>query len=100
MLRLSSQSFETARANGASPLLYMQYLLEKVPPHLDQPDDDTSYLKDMMPWSESYRAYEKKEMDLSLTVSQDCRLHSEKPKTPKMPKRYNECQQSAVQMPA
>ena len=92
--------FETARANGASPLLYMQYLLEKVPPHLDQPDDDTSYLKDMMPWSESYRAYEKKEMDLSLTVSQDCRLHSEKPKTPKMPKRYNECQQSAVQMPA
>lgn len=94
--------FETARANGASPLLYMQYLLEKVPPHLDPLNntDDTSYLKDMMPWSKSYRAYEEKEMDLRLTVSQDCRLHSEKPKTPKMPKRNNECQQSAVQMPA
>ena len=51
---------ETARACGANARYYLQYVLEKMPEHMD--DTDRSFLDDMMPWSEAYRAYETSEM--------------------------------------
>ena len=51
---------ETARACGANAKYYLQYVLEKMPGHMD--DTDRSFLDDIMPWSETYRAYETSEM--------------------------------------
>ena len=51
---------ETARACGANARCYLQYVLEKMPEHMD--DTDRSFLDDMMPWSEAYRTYETSEM--------------------------------------
>ena len=47
---------ETAKANDADPYLYLQYLFEQMPGHME--DTDYTFLKNMTPWSESYRAYE------------------------------------------
>jgi len=47
---------ETALANGADPYLYLKYLFEEMPGHMDE--TDRSFLKDMVPWSDPYRSYE------------------------------------------
>ncbi len=47
---------ETAKANGANVEMYLRYLLEEMPKHLD--DKDRSFLSDMMPWSDKYKEYE------------------------------------------
>lgn len=41
---------ETAKANNLKPSDYVQYLLEEIPQHMD--DRDSSFLKDLLPWSE------------------------------------------------
>lgn len=41
---------ETAKANTLKPFDYVQYLLEKIPKHMD--DRDYSFLEDILPWSE------------------------------------------------
>lgn len=53
---------ETARANGAHPYYFLKYLLEKMPVLIAEKttSDGDSWLPDMMPWSPTYRAYEKK----------------------------------------
>ena len=52
---------ETARKNEANPLVYLKYLLEKVPEYLDLPSN-SSKLEELMPWSSIYKKYEDKEM--------------------------------------
>lgn len=41
---------ETAKDNNMKPFDYVQYLLEEIPQHMD--DRDSSFLKDLLPWSE------------------------------------------------
>lgn len=48
---------ETAKANQAHPYYYLMYLLQKMPGHME--DTCFDFLDDMMPWSETYRTYEK-----------------------------------------
>ena len=48
---------ETARANQVNVYLYLRYLLEQVPKHLEGKSLD--FLDDLMPWSEKYLYYEK-----------------------------------------
>jgi transposase len=48
---------ETAKANQAHPYYYLMYLLQKMPSHMEETCLD--FLDDMMPWSETYRTYEK-----------------------------------------
>ena len=50
---------ETAKANDADPYYYLKYLLDMMPAHMD--DHDRSFLADMMPWSEAFKAYMEKE---------------------------------------
>lgn len=51
---------ETAKSNGANPYYYLKYLLEKAPSS-SMPDFSDSFMEDLMPWSEDYKAYEKAE---------------------------------------
>ncbi|MBR3342561.1 MAG: IS66 family transposase [Solobacterium sp.] len=52
---------ETAIMNKANPLLYLKYLLEKVPGYMDLPSD-SARLEELMPWSDIYRRYEEQQM--------------------------------------
>ncbi|MCD7725796.1 MAG: transposase domain-containing protein [Clostridiales bacterium] len=90
MLRQSSQFFfsitgaeagamimtltETAKRNGADPYYYIKYLLEELPPHLTPPTEDISYLKDLMPWSESYKAYESEQKKSDIEFRCGCQF--------------------------
>ena len=47
---------ETAKANHANVLIYLQYLFEQIP--LRRARGDKDFMSDMMPWSEAYRTYE------------------------------------------
>ena len=50
---------ETAKANNSDPYYYLKYLLDSMPAHMD--DHDRSFLADMMPWSDAFKAYVVKE---------------------------------------
>lgn len=56
---------ETAKANHADPFYYYKFLLEELPPLLKEHglEEDLSFLDRLMPWSESYRAYERNEKE-------------------------------------
>ncbi len=58
---------ETAKANHANVQYYLQYLFEQIP--LRRARGDTSFMAEMMPWSDAYREYEglKYEQQKSLT---------------------------------
>ena len=58
---------ETARRNGANPLLYIKYLLEKTPSYLELPSGSPK-LEELMPWSETYRKYEESETQKSVEM--------------------------------
>lgn len=45
---------ETAKANNLKPYNYFEYLLEEIPKHMD--DHDTSFCKDLLPWSDNLPA--------------------------------------------
>lgn len=45
---------ETAKANDLKPYDYFEYLLEEIPKHMD--DHDTSFCKDLLPWSDKLPA--------------------------------------------
>jgi hypothetical protein len=47
---------ETAKANHVHVRYYLQYLFEEITKYLDQ--SDKSFLKDMVPWSDSFHRYE------------------------------------------
>lgn len=49
---------ETAKANHANVLIYLQYLFEQI--QLCRAGVDKDFMSDMLPWSEAYRAYEDK----------------------------------------
>ncbi|MCD7803547.1 MAG: IS66 family transposase [Oscillospiraceae bacterium] len=90
MLRQSSQFFfsitgaeagamimtitETAKRNGADPYYYLKYLLEELPSRLTPPSEDVSYLKDLMPWSESYKTYESEQKKADIDFRCNCQL--------------------------
>lgn len=42
---------ETAKANNLKPYEYFEYLLSVIPEHME--DTDTSFLEDLLPWSEA-----------------------------------------------
>lgn len=42
---------ETAKANGLKPYEYFEYLLSVIPNHME--DTDTSFLEELLPWSET-----------------------------------------------
>lgn len=42
---------ETAKANSLKPYEYFEYLLSVIPEHME--DTDTSFLEDLLPWSET-----------------------------------------------
>jgi transposase len=72
---------ETAKANNANVYLYLRYLLEHVPKHLDGKTFD--FLDDMLPWSEKYLLYEKTQaMSIPRLVLKD-NEYDTKPKTPR-----------------
>ena len=71
---------ETTKANNAHPYYYLKYLLEKLPKQ--KVTRDTSFLDDCMPWSEVYRAYEKKEKEEAVRFFSD-EVPPERPKTPR-----------------
>ncbi len=52
---------QTAVLNGADPEIYLRYCLEEGARHYY--DHDDAYLADLVPWSEAYKAYEKRVMD-------------------------------------
>lgn len=58
---------ETARACGANARYYLQYLLDKMPLHVD--GTDKGFIEDMLPWSEKYREYEKTEAENDLHIN-------------------------------
>lgn len=76
---------ETAKANQANPRIYLQYLLEVIPPHLhdDGTIDDKSLLPDLTPWSEAYKAYEQLQAERSQELCRDMFPIPEKPRTPR-----------------
>lgn len=45
---------ETAKANNLKPYEYFEHLLTEIPKHMD--DTDTSFLNDLLPWSENLPA--------------------------------------------
>lgn len=45
---------ETAKANNLKPYNYFEYLLEEIPKHMD--DHDTSFCRDLLPWSDKLPA--------------------------------------------
>jgi hypothetical protein len=71
---------ETACQNGANPLLYLQFLLEKTPDYMEL--TDRNRLEELMPWSGQWHEYEKKKiqerLEMGIPVSQEkphYRLH-------------------------
>ena len=70
---------ETARSNGAEPYYYLKYLLEQMPKNIYSKEQ--TYLPDMMPWSDAYRAYELREKQMA--VDHMAPPGNEKPHTPR-----------------
>lgn len=76
----------TAKANGANVYFYLKYLLEQVPniPKEDYLNPDL--MEVFMPWSESYREYERDQMQRDL----DLRMDTEDPPAPKTPRKKDQ----------
>ena len=60
---------ETAKANCANPYYYLKYLLEKVSP--DTSRVTPKVLRNLVPWSDVYRAYEESEKKEALRYNAD-----------------------------
>jgi transposase len=72
---------ETAKANHVNVRCYLQYLLEEIPKHLDQ--SDKSFLKDMVPWSDTYHSYESQKEQADEQLLQRLFPEPERPRTPR-----------------
>ena len=72
----------TAKEHGADPYYYIKYLLEKVSSYARKGQlRDWSLYEDLMPWSDVYQSYEKKEKeDL---IWQKAPPGNERPRTPR-----------------
>ena len=73
---------ETAKANGVNVLLYLRYLLEEMPKHKGQLD--RSYLKDMVPWSDAFKAFERQHAEQTKYLYQNLFQEPERPRTPRL----------------
>ena len=74
---------ETARANNADVRIYLQYLLEKIPPETEFGNaDDPVFLDSMMPWSEACREYEKSIKAQAIGHYRNLFPETERPKSP------------------
>ena len=49
---------ETAKANHANPRIYFQYLIDRMMDRNRSARITESFLKELMPWSDSYHEYE------------------------------------------
>ena len=76
---------ETAKANDAHPYYYLKYLLEILP--RQKTSKGNAFLNDCMPWSEKYRAYEKKEKEEAMRFFTD----QEPPERPRTPRKKDIC---------
>ena len=76
---------ETAKANDAHPYYYLKYLLETLPKH--KVTKNKAFLDDCMPWSETYRAYEKQEKEEAMRFFAD----QVPPKRPRTPRKKDKC---------
>ena len=94
---------ETAKANHVNVELYLRYLFEQVPSYHDS--FAAGVLDSLMPWSDTYRQYEKRLKDQNLAMYQSLFPVPEAPRTPR--KRdwrtvdheinsLSECRQTAV----
>ena len=72
---------DTAKANQVNVRSYLQYLLEEIPKYLDQ--SDRSFLKNMIPWSDTYHSYELQKKHVYEHLWQRLFPEPERPRTPK-----------------
>lgn len=72
---------ETAKANHANVLIYLQYLFDQIP--LRRAGGDKDFMSDMMPWSEAYRAYEDKRQLQRQSLYGQLFPEPERPRTPR-----------------
>lgn len=75
---------QTALLNGADPEIYLRYCLEEGARHYY--DGDDAYLAELVPWSDAYKAYEKRIKD-SLWDPIGTGLNAEKPVVKKKARR-------------
>jgi len=48
---------ETAKANNLKPYEYFKYLLEEIPKHMDDKDNELTFMESLLPWSEALPEY-------------------------------------------
>lgn len=59
----------------------LQYLLDEIPKHLNQ--SDKTFLKDMVPWSDSFHRYESEKKQTDENFFQNLFPEPERPRTPR-----------------
>ena len=72
---------ETAKANQANILIYLQYLFEQIP--LRRMGGDKDFMADMVPWSEAYRTYEEKKQQQRQSLYGQLFPEPERSRTPR-----------------
>lgn len=72
---------ETAKANHANVLIYLQYLFDQIP--LRRAEGDKDFMTDMMPWSEAYRIYEGEKQKQRQSLYGQMFPEPERPRTPR-----------------
>ena len=72
---------ETAKANHANVQYYLQYLFEQIP--LRRARGDKDFMADMMPWSETYREYEKEKHRRQQTLFEHLFPNPDRPHAPR-----------------
>ena len=72
---------ETAKVNHVNVQYYLQYLFEQIP--LRRARGNTDFMADMMPWSETYREYEKEKLKQQQTLFGQLFPVPDRPRTPR-----------------
>ena len=72
---------ETAKANRVNVQYYLQYLFEQIP--LRRARGDTGFMKEMMPWSDAYRQYEKGKQQQRQSLFRQLFPEPDRPRTPR-----------------
>ena len=72
---------ETAKANHANVQYYLQYLFEQIP--LRRTRGDTSFMAEMMPWSDAYREYEGLKYEQQRSLSGQLFPRPDRPRAPR-----------------
>ena len=72
---------ETAKANRVNVQYYLQYLFERIP--MRRALGETDFMADMMPWSETYREYEKERYRQQEALFGQLFSRPDRPRTPR-----------------